>query len=193
VAKDSSQHVFALRDGRYNLLWVALFAIGLSGGLYFSNRIKSQLPASAPVAPLVQSNPPIGGGQTGAYAVSPASLPDERSRAPAAPPEIQSPGAQSAHGNAPAPSAGSAEVHSKPRLEGKGSLVILGVDAPAIHDLSQHPGRLPELVQSGSLFTAPRGAAVQVEETANGVLKVLLLEGAMAGREGWVPAAQVTR
>ena len=85
------------------------------------------------------------------------------------------------------------ESQSNRRLQGKSSLVILGIDEPAIQELSEHPSRLPELVQDGSLFTAPRGTAVEVQESADGVFKVLVMEGAMAGREGWVSGSQVTR
>ena len=76
-------------------------------------------------------------------------------------------------------------------MEGKTSLVLLGLGAAVIHDLSQDPDRLPGLIQSGLLFTAPRGTAIHVREREDGVVKVLLLEGSMAGREGWVRTSQV--
>jgi hypothetical protein len=78
------------------------------------------------------------------------------------------------------------------RLEGKSSVVILGIEASAVLELSEHPGRMGDLIQSGSLFTVPRGTAIKVGETANGVMKILILEGSMAGREGWVQASQVS-
>jgi len=190
VQKERSRPVFSLRDGRYNLLWVALFALGLSGGLYFSKHIHSQPLTAAPAPPAVHRDAPVVGSQVRADAASAVSLPDERSRAPSAVPESNPIPAKSAAGTTPDIGAG---IHSKRRLQGKSSLVILGIDAPTVEELSKHPSRLPELVQDGSLFTAPRGAAVEVQETANGVLKVLVLEGSMAGREGWVPGSQVTR
>ena len=77
------------------------------------------------------------------------------------------------------------------QLRGKSSLVLLGMEAGVIHDLSQHPDRLPELIQSGMLFTAPRGTAIDLREREDGIVKVVILEGSMAGREGWVRASQV--
>ena len=164
AASNSPRGVFSRRAGRFNLLWTALFAAGLSGGLYFAGR-----PHAQPLAPPPRRSLP--------------KPPEALSPAPASSPEIEPP--------APKQPERRAIANSEPHLEGKSSLLILGIDEPAIQELSHHPGRLPELVQRGWLFTAPRGAAVQVEEEQGGVLKVVLLSGAMAGREGWVQASQV--
>jgi hypothetical protein len=187
-SKDSSRGIFSFRDGRYNLLWVALFVVGLSGGLYFSRSIQPQ-PAAVP--PAVQGTAPIGERPVSGDSGSHAGLPDEHSRAPAASPEGKPAAEKTAAGTAPGPPAESADMGLKRHLVGKNSLVILGMAEPDIRELSQHPGRLPELVQSGSLFTVPRGAAVQIQAEQDSVLKVVLLDGSMAGREGWIQASQV--
>ena len=79
-----------------------------------------------------------------------------------------------------------------PRLEGKSSVVVLGLDAQVAIELSKHPGRLDAFIQNGSLFTVPRGTAIKVRESQNGVIRILILEGSMAGREGWAQASQVS-
>jgi hypothetical protein len=92
---------------------------------------------------------------------------------------------------APASPEHSSSSSRRLQLEGKSSVVVLGLEAPAIRELSGHPGQLRGLIQSGALFTAPRGTAIHVRERESGVVKVLILEGSMAGREGWVRAWQV--
>lgn len=76
-------------------------------------------------------------------------------------------------------------------LRGRGSVVVLALDSAAALKLQQHPGRLSKLVRDGSLFSVPTGTAITMQEKKNGMVKVLIMEGAMTGREGWAPARQV--
>ena len=75
-------------------------------------------------------------------------------------------------------------------LRGRGSVVALTRDAAAAFELQQHPDSLAKLVRDGSLFSVPSGTVITIQEKKNGVIKVLIMEGAMAGREGWAPAEQ---
>ena len=77
------------------------------------------------------------------------------------------------------------------RLEGKGSVIVLGRNAVAALELSQHPDRLSRLTRRGSLFTVPRGTAIKLLQGNRLVIKVRILEGSMAGQEGWVRTRQV--
>ena len=76
-------------------------------------------------------------------------------------------------------------------LRGSSSVVVLALDSAAAFELQQHPGRLAKLVRDGSLFSVPTGTAITMQEKKNGMVKVLIMEGAMTGREGWAPARQV--
>jgi hypothetical protein len=86
-------------------------------------------------------------------------------------------------------------VHD-PRLEGKGSVIVLGREAVAALELSQHPERLRKLIRRGSLFSVPRGTAIKLlqgNRTGNRfVIKVLVMEGSMVGQEGWVQRSQIS-
>jgi hypothetical protein len=81
-----------------------------------------------------------------------------------------------------------------PRLDGKGPIVVLGREAGAALELSQHPERLSKLIEGGSLFTVPHGTAIkllQVNRLGNSfVIKVQVMEGSMAGQEGWAQPEQ---
>ena len=77
------------------------------------------------------------------------------------------------------------------RLEGKGSVIVLGRNAVAAVELSQHPDRLSRLTRRGSLFTVPRGTAIKLLQGNGLVVKVRILEGSLAGQEGWVRTQQV--
>ena len=83
------------------------------------------------------------------------------------------------------------------RLEGKGSVVVLGREAVAALELSQHPERLSKLIGRGSLFTVPRGTAIKLlqgNRLGNRfVIRVLIVEGSQMGQEGWVQTSQVSR
>jgi len=83
------------------------------------------------------------------------------------------------------------------RLNGKGSIIVLGREAVAGLELSQHPERLSKLIRSGSLFTVPRGTAIKLLQgnrlENQFVIKVLIMEGSKVGQEGWAQTWQVSR
>jgi hypothetical protein len=78
------------------------------------------------------------------------------------------------------------------RLQGKKSVIVLGREATAALELSEHPGRLRKLIRSGSLFTVPRGTAIKLLQENRIVSKVLIMEGSMMGQEGWARTWQVS-
>jgi hypothetical protein len=74
-------------------------------------------------------------------------------------------------------------------LGGHGSVIVLGREAGAALELSQHPERLSKLIQAGSLFTVPRGTAIKLLQGNRVgdrlVIKVRIMAGSMLGQEGW--------
>jgi hypothetical protein len=82
------------------------------------------------------------------------------------------------------------------RLQGKKSVVVLGREAVATLELSQHPERLGKLIRNGSLFTVPRGTAIKLLQgnrlENQFVIKVLIMEGSKVGQEGWAQTWQVS-
>lgn len=77
------------------------------------------------------------------------------------------------------------------RLRGKGPVVVLAVTEADAAELLQHPDRLVELIQNGSLFSVPNDTTVGITETHAGLAQVQILDGAFQGRDGWVRANQV--
>ena len=197
VVKEPSPPDRGQRNWRYNSLWIGLvFVFGLSGGLYFSGQIHANHTVPTPAQPSVPSaslESPI---EKQKRVIHPPSSPnggDKTLLTMATVPSGAEPGARKERGRiAFSASEDIARSNHTWRVESKSSIVILGLEAPAVFELSEHPGRLEELVQSGSLFTVPRGTAIQVREVENAAIKVLILKGSMAGREGWVQASQVT-
>jgi hypothetical protein len=76
------------------------------------------------------------------------------------------------------------------RLRNKGAAVVLARERSVALALQQHPSALGKLTQSGSLFTVPGGTAVNARQMETGLIKVLIMEGPMAGQEGWAQAWQ---
>jgi hypothetical protein len=74
---------------------------------------------------------------------------------------------------------------------------VLGREAGAALELSQHPEKLSKLIEGGSLFTVPHGTAIKLlqgNRLGNSfVIKVRVMEGSMAGQEGWAQPSQVSR
>jgi len=94
--------------------------------------------------------------------------------------------------SAPAPPRSNGLLH----LQGKGPVIVLGRKAGAALELAQHPDRLRKLIRRGSLFTVPRGTPVKLVQGNtlgnNFVVRVRLMAGSMAGREGWVQKSQIS-
>jgi hypothetical protein len=82
------------------------------------------------------------------------------------------------------------------RLQGKGSVIVLGREAVVALELSQHPKMLSKLIRTGSLFTVTRGTAVKLLQgnrlENRFVVKVRITEGSMAGQEGWAQTWQIS-
>ena len=190
---------FGLRNWKFDLLWVGLFVVGLSGGLYLTDRIRqSALQRAVPenrLSPAACSDMQTVSLRSGGAAPSiPKAVAETRAAAPSVPKAVAetraaAPVPPPVRKSAPADGAESRQVTS--RLVSKSSVAVLGLEAAAVAELSEHPGRLGDLIQSGSLFTVPSGTPIRVLETENGVLKVEILEGSMAGRAGWARPSQV--
>jgi hypothetical protein len=75
------------------------------------------------------------------------------------------------------------------RLDGKGPVIVLGLEAVVALELSRHPERLRKLIQRGSLFTVPRRTAIKLLQGERlgswPVVKVRIMEGPRVGQEGW--------
>jgi len=76
-------------------------------------------------------------------------------------------------------------------LEGDGRVAVLARDLKSGLEVSHHPGRLNQLIRTGSLFTVQPGTAVRVRARKKTVVRLLVLAGAMAGQQGWAQASQV--
>lgn len=184
----------ALRARKYDLLSVSFFVVGLSGGLYFfSSTIpngRSNSISASPVPPSPPAKPLPGNGRATEWSSS-RNASDGELRAIVRPEPKSAATKINAARVAPTKSERLGGSNQQLQLEGKTSFVVLGLEAAAIRELSEHPDRLSGLIQSGILFTAPRATAINVLEREEGVVKVLLLEGPMAGREGWVRPSQL--
>jgi hypothetical protein len=77
------------------------------------------------------------------------------------------------------------------RLRGRSPIVVLASDASAASELKRHPGMLAKFVRDGSVFSVSSSTAITMQEKKHGLIKVLIMEGAMAGKEGWVAAGKV--
>ncbi|HLK46609.1 MAG TPA: hypothetical protein VKT49_00665 [Bryobacteraceae bacterium] len=78
------------------------------------------------------------------------------------------------------------------RLRSRSSVVIVASNQFQAQEIGRRSRRLGELIQGGSLFSISNGTAVAVEEQMDGVAKVRILQGAMAGKQGWVPNAEIS-
>lgn len=82
------------------------------------------------------------------------------------------------------------------RLEGKGSVIVLGRKAVAAVELAQHPEMLRKLIRRGALFTVPRGTPIKLVQgnwlKNRAVVKVRLMAGSKAGQEGWAQSWQIS-
>ena len=173
-------------------LWLGLLAMSLAGGsLYLLNRKAGPeiLYAPEPARPLPsagpeKSSPNLPGEERGTE-----SAPAPDTTQPVAPPTVSLEPESTTEKEtiAPDPTSGSEVPESNPvlRLDGKGSVIVLGRgEVPAL-ELSQHPDRLSKLIRNGSVFTVPRGTAIKLIQGDRLVIKVLILEGSMVGQEGW--------
>jgi hypothetical protein len=183
-----------LRNWKYDLLWVGLFVVGLSGGLSLTSRIRQSAAAQRPVLPAACGEVPAVSPKRSPVAASVSTASVNTRDAEVAPDPVPQSVAASPNDRTALPATqddpGSNQVIA--RLVSRSSVAVLSLEASAVVELSENPRRLGDLIQNGSLFTVPSGTPIQVRETENGVLKVEVLEGSMAGREGWVRASQVT-
>lgn len=83
-------------------------------------------------------------------------------------------------------------LQGRVRLRSRGSVVIVASNQSAAQAIGQRTERIENLIHSGSLFSISNGTAVAVESQQDGVAKVTILQGAMAGKQGWVPAAAIS-
>jgi hypothetical protein len=173
-------------------LWLGLLAISLAGGLlHLLNRPAGPeiLTAPGPARPLPsagskKSSPSLPVEERGTESV----LARDTTQ-PVAPPTVSLEPKSTTEKETIGPDStyASEAPRSDPvlRLEGKGSVIVLGRgEVPAL-ELSQHPDRLSKLIRSGSVFTVPRGTAIKLLQGDRLVIKVLILEGSMVGQEGW--------
>jgi hypothetical protein len=176
---------------------LGLLAIGLAGGLlYLLNHWAEPKNVTAPkhARPLpsaesVRSAPSLPAEQRDTEVV-PAPPTTTPLASPSASTEPTSPSREATIGRDSTSVSGSARSNEVLRLEGKGSVIVLGRNAATALELSQHPTRLSRLTRRGSLFTVPRGTAIKLLQENSSVAKVLIMRGSKAGQAGWVEAWQ---
>jgi hypothetical protein len=145
-------------------VWLGLLAAGFAGGIFYSGRQQAG-PENRATAHAARAPQP------------------ELTAIPAALPDVSGPMAAQV-----------AEAHRQtptPRLESDGRMVVLAHEAAAALEVAQHPGKLPELVQNGSLFSVSRGTPVRIVEKQRTVVDVVITGGPLAGQQGWVAASRV--
>ena len=146
-------------------VWLGLLAAGFAGGIFYSGQRQPE-PQSHTATSLA---PPLPKSEETPMRVA---VPSGSAPMPAPPAEEHRP-------------------NQTPRLESDARFVVLAYEAADALAVAQHPTKLAELVQSGSLFSVSRGTPVRVVEKKQGVTRVVITGGSMAGQEGWVSAARV--
>src|SRR6516165_8812487 len=178
---------------------LGLLAIGLAGGLFYllnhwaepKNVTAPKHARPLPPAESVKSAPSLPAERD--TEVVPARPTTEALASPSASTEPTSTSGKTAIGRESREStsvSGSARSNEVLRLEGNGSVIVLGRNAATALELSQHPTRLGRLTRRGSLFTVPRGTAVKLLQENGSVAKVLIMRGSKAGQAGWVETWQ---
>jgi len=176
---------------------LGLLAIGLAGGLFYllnhwaepKNVTAPKHARPLPPAESVKSAPSLPTEQPDTEVV-PAPPTTEPLASPSASTEPTSTSGKTTIGGESTSVSGSARSNEVLRLEGKGSVIVLGRNAATALELSQHPTRLGRLTRRGSLFTVPRGTAVKLLQENGSVAKVLIMRGSKAGQAGWVETWQ---
>src|SRR6516162_7298945 len=176
---------------------LGLLAIGLAGGLFYllnhwaepKNVTAPKHARPLPSAEAVKSAPSLPTEQRDTEVVTapPTTKPLE---SPVASEEPTSTSRETTIGKDSTSISGSARSNEVLRLEGKGSVIVLGRNAATALELSQHPTRLSRLTRRGSLFTVPRGTAIKLLQENGSVAKVLIMRGSKAGQAGWVETWQ---
>ena len=176
---------------------LGLLAIGLAGGLFYllnhwaepKNVTAPKHARPLPSAEAVKSAPSLPAEQPDTEVV-PAPPTTEPLASPSASTEPTSTSGKTTIGGESTSVSGSARSNEVLRLEGKGSVIVLGRNAATALELSQHPTRLSRLTRRGSLFTVPRGTAIKLLQENGSVAKVLIMRGSKAGQAGWVETWQ---
>ena len=176
---------------------LGLLAIGLAGGLFYllnhwaepKNVTAPKHARPLPPAESVKSAPSLPTEQPDTEVV-PAPPTTEPLASPSASTEPTSTSGKTTIGGESTSVSGSARSNEVLRLEGKGSVIVLGRNAATALELSQHPTRLSRLTRRGSLFTVPRGTAIKLLQENGSVAKVLIMRGSKAGQAGWVETWQ---
>jgi lysophospholipase L1-like esterase len=84
-----------------------------------------------------------------------------------------------------------AETRHQSHLHGKGTIIVLAAERSVSEELLAHPDSLKELIQSGLLFTVSNGTPVEIMETQGSWIKVIIMDGPVRGRSGWIAGKQV--
>lgn len=70
-------------------------------------------------------------------------------------------------------------------------MIVLAEERSVSEELLEHPESLRQLIQSGLLFTVPNGTPVEIAERQGDWTKVVITEGLMRGRSGWIASKRV--
>ena len=195
VTKWSDSRLFHRDFGTTAVLWLGAMSLG-AGLLYLSNRPEgskdlttSDKARSSLTADTVKSSPRLPVEQPGAEGVLSSRATKLVGNRTVSKPKSNR-GTETIRSDSTA--AAAPPRSNVLRLQGKKSVIVLGREAVAAVELSQHPGSLRKLIRSGSLFTVRRGTAIKLLQENRLVSKVLITEGSMIGQEGWVQKWQVS-
>jgi hypothetical protein len=193
-----SQHSRRFHRDFGTIAVLCIGAISLAGGLFYlpsrppgpKNLTTQRWARPSPRADSAKSSPSLPAEEDGTEVV-----PNPKATTIATPtvsiePVSTTTGGKPIETESTSPSAAPGSNFGPARLEGNGSVIVLGREAIAALELSQHPERLSKLIRRGSLFTVPRGTASKLLQGNGLVTKVRIMEGSMAGQEGWVQPGQ---
>jgi hypothetical protein len=77
------------------------------------------------------------------------------------------------------------------RLRGHSGIAVVADDVKTATSLRASSATLTEAIRNGSVFSVPTGTPVAALERRDGLVQIRVLDGAMAGRSGWVSSAEM--
>jgi hypothetical protein len=86
-----------------------------------------------------------------------------------------------------------AETRNLSHLRGKGAIIVLAEERSVSQELLAHPENLRQFIQSGLLFGVNNGTGVEIIDAQGDSIRVIVAEGQMRGRSGWIPSQLVER
>ena len=91
----------------------------------------------------------------------------------------------------PSPSRYQSAEFRGPHLQSQTPVAVVAVSEASALRLRRRSRSLGELIREGSVFSVPNGTAIAILERKNGLVRIRIMESALAGRDGWAQPSQV--